>query len=61
MRTDEIRNEIDKIRKRVEKIERKDLKYKTNKYLYESQKFEKIRSFGDSIYTGKIIDESETD
>ena len=45
-----------------EKNERKDLKYKTNKYLYNSQKFETIRSFGDSIYTGKInLDEDEMD
>ena len=62
MRTDEIKNEIDEIRKREEKTERKDLKYKPNKYLYDFQKFETIRSFDDSIYTGKInIDEAEMD
>ena len=38
------------------KIEQKDLKYKANKYLYDFQQFETIRSFGESIYTGKIDD-----
>ena len=51
-----------KIRKWEEKIKRKDLKYKTNKYLYNFPQFETIRSFRDSIYTGKInIDEAEMD
>ena len=45
MRTDEIKNEIDEKRKLEEKIKRKDLKYKTNKYLYDFQQFETIRSF----------------
>ena len=62
MRTNKIKNKIDKIRKWEEKIERKSLKYKTNKYLCDFQQFETIRSFGDSIYTGKInIDEAEMD
>ena len=61
MGTNEIKNEIDEIRKWKEKIKRNYLKYKTNKYLYNFQQFETIRSFGDNIYTGKInIDESET-
>ena len=52
---------MDEIRKWEEKINRKDLKYKTNKYLYDFQQLE-TRSFGDSIYTGKInIDEAEMD
>ena len=54
MRTNEIKNEIDDIEKREEKINQKDLKYKTNKYLYDFQQFETIRSFGDSFYSGKI-------
>ena len=29
-------------------------KYKANNYLYDFQKSETIRSFGDSIYTGEI-------
>ena len=63
MRTNEIENEIDEIKKWGEKIKRKvklNLKYKANKHLYDSQQFQTIRSFGDSIYTGKInIDEAE--
>ena len=40
----------------------KDLKYKTNKYIYDFQQSETIRSFGDSICNGKInIDEDERD
>ena len=36
--------------------------YKTNKYRYDFQKCETIRSFGECIYTGKInIDEAEMD
>ena len=42
------------IRKWEEKSKRNDLKYKTNKHLYDFQQFETIRSFGHSIYTGKI-------
>ena len=62
MRTDKIKNETDKIRKWQEKFEGKDLKYKTNKYLYDFQKFETLRSFGDSIYSSKIsIDEAGMD
>ena len=50
------------IRKWEEKIERKSLKYKTNKCLCDFQQFETIRSFGDSIYAGKInIDEAKID
>ena len=48
MRTDEIKNEIDEIKKWKDKIKRKDLKYKTGKYKV------MIRSFGESIYSGKI-------
>ena len=62
MRNDEIKNGIDETRKWEEKIKRKDLKCKTNKYLYDFQKFEAIISFGDSIYTGKIdMNEPEMD
>ena len=62
MRTNEIKNEIDEIKKWEEKIKRKDLIYKANKYKYDFQSYETIRSFGESIYTGKInTDESEMD
>ena len=38
------------------------MKDKTNKYLYDFQLFATIRSFGDSIYTGKINkDKAEID
>ena len=62
MRTNEIKNEIDEIRKWKEKIERKDLIYKANKYKYDFQQYETIRSFGNNIYNGKFsIDEAEMD
>ena len=62
MKNIEIKNEIYEIKKWEEKMKRKDLKYKTNKYTYDFQQFETIRSFGDNICTCKIdIDESEMD
>ena len=54
MRTIEIKNEIDVIKKWEEIIKIKDLKYEGNKYRIYFQQFETIRSFGDSIYNGKI-------
>ena len=60
MRTDEIKNEINDIKKWENKIKRKDLKYKTNRYKFDFQQFKILRSFGDSIYNGKVrIDEAE--
>ena len=42
------------------KLKNGKIKLKANKYIYDFQKFEAIRSFGDNIYTGKIsIDEAE--
>ena len=35
-------------------MNRNDLKYETNKYVYNFQKFQGIRYFGDSIFNGKI-------
>ena len=62
MRTNEIKNEINEIKKWEEKFRRKDLVYKANKYKYDFQQYETIRSFRDSIYNGKIsIDEAEID
>ena len=62
MRNTEIKNEIDEIKKREEKIKRKNLIYKTNKYEYDFQQYETIKSFDENIYTGKInIDEAEMD
>ena len=62
IRNNEIKNEIDEVKKREEKIKQTDLIYKANKYKYDFQQYETIRSFGESIYTGKInIDEAEKD
>ena len=62
MRNNEIKNELNETKTWEEQIEWKDLKYKTNKYTYDFQHFETIRSFGDNIYTGKItINEAEMD
>ena len=62
MRSIEIKNEIDEIKTREEKIKWKSLRYKTNKYAYDFQQFETIRSSGSSIYMEKInIDETEMD
>ena len=44
------------------KIKRKELIYKANKYKYDFQQYETIRSFGESIYAGKITrDDAEED
>ena len=49
MTADEIKNEVDEIKKWENKVKQKDLRYETNKYVYDFQKFETIRSFGDNI------------
>ena len=60
MGTNEIKNETDEIRKWEEKIKRINLKYETKKYIFDFQRYETIRFFGDNIYTGKLnIDEAE--
>ena len=62
MRTKEIENQIDEIEKWEEKIKGKELICRAKKYKYGFQQCELIKSFGDSIYTGKInIDEAEMD
>ena len=62
MRTDEIKNEIYEIKKWEEKIKRKDLKYGKGKYKYDFKQYETRRSFGESIYAGKIsIHDAEID
>ena len=61
-RTDEIKNEIYEIKKLKEKIKRKYWKHEAGKYKYDFQQYETIRSFGESIYAGKInIHEAEMD
>ena len=54
LENNEIRNELNEIKKLEEKINRDDLKYEINKYVYNFQKFQGIRYFGDSIFDGKI-------
>ena len=61
MKTYEIKRETDEIKKCGEKIRLKDLVYNTNKYKYEFQEHEAIRSFGETIYNDTIsIHEAET-
>ena len=43
-----------KVKNGKKKLKKKDLKNETRKYIYPFQQYEMIRSFGDSIYTGKI-------
>ena len=62
MRNNEIKNETDDIKKWEEKTKRKAVIYKANKYKYDPQQSETIRSFGESIYTSKFtLDEAEED
>ena len=62
MRTNKIKNEMDEIKKWEEKVKTKDLTDKANKYKYDFQQYETVRSFSESIYTDKInIDEAEMD
>ena len=49
-----MKNERYKIRKQEEKIKSKDLKNEAKKYIYDFQPNETIRSFVESIHTGKI-------
>ena len=53
MRTNEIKNEIDETKKLKEKTKQKDLKYEIRTYSYHFQKYEKITSFDESVYTRK--------
>ena len=56
----EIKYEIYEIKNWENKIKQKDLRYETNRYRYDIQQSETVRSFGDSVYNGKIIiDEAE--
>ena len=54
IRIDETKNEIDEIRKWKDKIKRKNSNYEASKYPYLFQRYETIRCFGESIYSGKI-------
>ena len=55
IRNIEIKNKLDEIKEWEEKIKRKDFIYKTNKYKDDFRQYETIRSFGESIYAGKIL------
>ena len=58
----EIINEIDDTKKFEEKINQKELMYKASKYKYDFQQYQMLRSFAESIYTGKIkTNEAEMD
>ena len=71
IKDNKIKNELDQIKEWEEKINQKDLynttqitqiTYNTNKYNYDFQQYETIRSFGESVYAGKIsADETEED
>ena len=53
---------MEEIKKWEEKIKWKDLVYMANKYKYDFQQYAIIRSFGESIYAGKInTDEAKMD
>ena len=63
MRTYEIKNELDDNGGWEKKLEKKkNLKYETNKHLPDFQQLEKIRSFGESIISGRTtISEDDKD
>ena len=62
LKNSEIRNELNEIKKLEERIDRNHLKYETNKYVYNFQQFETIRSWDDSIFSEKIsISQAEED
>ena len=62
MKNYEIIKKIDEIKKWEVRIKQKELKYKAGKYKYDFQQYETIRSFGESIYSGKIsIHEADMD
>ena len=54
MRNNEFKNDINDIKKWEEKIEPVDLKFEVGKYIFDFQQYATIRSFDESIYTGKI-------
>ena len=60
MKNDETKNEIYEIKKWENEINR--IYIYIYIFIYIFQQYDKVRSFGDSIYTGKIsIDEAEMD
>ena len=53
MRTKEIKDEIYGMKQGEDKIKQEDLKYRTKNYIYDSQQYETMGCFGESISTGK--------
>ena len=51
---EESRKELNKIKEIEINVDREKLIYKTNKHTYEFRKFKTVRTFGESIYNGKI-------
>ena len=62
---EESRKEFDKIKEIEKHVDREKSIYKTFKHTYDFREFKKIRTFGESIYNGKITleeaDESQSD
>ena len=54
IRNNAIKNETHKIKKWKEKTKQEDIKYETKNYINGFQQVKTTRSFGDSIYNGKI-------
>ena len=51
-----------KLKNENRKLNKKHLTYKSNKYKYDFQQYETVRSFVEGIYAGKInIDQAEMD
>ena len=53
MRTNEDKGEMYWIKQGEDKIKQEDLKYRTKNYIYDSQQYETMGCFGESISTGK--------
>ena len=54
MRTSESKSELSEMKKKEDTIVRNHLKYKINKAILDSQKFQTIRFFRESILSDKI-------
>ena len=58
----EAKNEIEEIQKMKKILKREDLLYQRDKYVYNFQQFETIRSFAKTIFAGKItLDNADKD
>ena len=50
----EIKDKLNEFKKLMQEIDRDNLKYETNKCIYDFEKSQTIRSFGDSIFMIKL-------